>query len=325
MMVIQEQRDNPRLNTYLGSSIKEDINEKRAFSIARNLSTTGAYLTSKKQIEVGSILDCTVSIDDNSISFSGEVVRKLDDGAYFGYGVQIENIDDEDRKRLEGYIDSGFAGTMASLEPNYNKDSSAQSSVSYTDGAAYDINFVQTDGKESRLVQAGFPFYATVEGYDFTYQSELVKSQVEELRLMDWVEQVNNVIFFGPTSSGKTHLAIALGTEAIEKGYKTTFVTMSELLNLLKTERAFAHNKFKLNRIIESRVVVIDEMGYLPVSEQEANMLFHFISKIYGKASIVMTTDLTNEQLKESIGDSAVMNMLLDKLTHSVWLRSLIN
>jgi len=325
MIVLQEQRNNPRLNTYLGSSLKDDDNEKRTFSITRNLSVTGAYLTSKKQFDEGSILDCIVSLDDDTIAFSGEIVRTLEEGAYFGYGVQITTIDEEDQNRLEQYIDAGFNHKIAYLEPCYNTESSAQSGVSYNDGTTYDNDYIQTDGKESRLVQAGFPFNASLEGYDYTYQAPMVKSQIDDLLSMNWVEEANNVIFFGNTGSGKTHMAIAIGSEAIAKGYKVSFVTMSELLNLLKSEAALAGNRFKLNRIMESRVVVIDEMGYLPISKQEANMLFQFLSKIYGKTSIVMTTDLTYEQLKEAIGDSTVTNLFLDRLTHSIWLRSLIN
>lgn len=325
MMVLQEQRDNPRLNTYLNSSIKDNFNDNRVFSITRNLSVTGAYLTAKKELNQGSMIDCTVSLDGDAVTFTGEVVRTLEDGSYFGYGVEITDITEDSRRKLEEFIDSGFAGVMPYVEPVYNRESSAQSSISYNDGAEYDINYVQTDGKESRLVQAGFPFNAALEDYDFTYQAPILKSQIDDLLSMDWVEEANNVIFFGPTGSGKTHMAIALGKEAIKKGYKVSFVTMSELLNLLKMERVYTENRFKLARIMESRVIVIDEMGLLPASKQDANMLFQFISKIYGKTSVVMTTDLTFEQLKEAIGDDGVINLLLDKLTHNIWLRSLIN
>ncbi|MGE5328215.1 MAG: ATP-binding protein [Deltaproteobacteria bacterium] len=325
MIVLQEQRNNPRLNTYLGSSLKDEYNDKKNFSIAKNLSITGAYLTTKKQFETGSILDCTVSLDDDAINFSGEIVRKIDESSCFGYGVQITNIEEDDQKRLEQYIGEGFSKKAVYLEPHYSSDSSAQSDVLYNDGAAYDIEYIKTDGKESRLVQAGFPFYASVEDYDYTYQAPMVQGQIDDLLSMSWVEETNNVIFFGPAGSGKTHMAVAIGSKAIENGYKVSFVTLSELLNLLKPESNTADNRYKINRILESRVVIIDEMGYQPVSKQEANMLFQFISKIYGKASIVMTTDLTYEQLKESLGDSTVTNLLLDKLTHSIWLRNIIN
>jgi len=325
MMVLQEQRNNPRLNTYLGSSIKDDCDEKGNFSIARNLSITGAYLTTKKQFESGSILDCTVSLNDDAISFSGEIVRTIEEGAYFGYGVQITNIEEEDQNRLEQYIDIGFGDKTACLEPHYDSDSYAQSGVLYNDGSTYDVDYIKTDGKESRLVQAGFPYYASLEGYDYTYQAPMVKGQIDDLLSMNWVEEANNVIFFGPTGSGKTHMAIAIGSKAIESGYKVSFVTMRDLLNILKAETAATDNRYKLNKLLESRVVIIDEMGYQPISKQEANMLFKFVSKIYGKTSVVMTTDLTYEELKETIGDSTITNLLLDKLTHSIWLRNIIN
>lgn len=325
MMVLQEQRNNPRLKTYLGSSIKDNSDEKRTFSITRNLSTTGAYLTAKKQFEYGSMIDCVISLDDDSINFSGEIVREVDDGAYFGYGVQITVIEEEDQKKLEEYVDTGFNNKIAYLEPNYNSDTFAQSGISQYDGSTYDIDYIKTDGKESRLVQANFPFYASIEGYDFTYQAPMVKGQIDDLLSMKWVEEVNNVILFGPTGSGKTHIAVALGSQAIQNGYKVGFVTMSELLNLLKTETDYSDSMFKLNRILESRVLILDEVGYQPVSKQEANMLFQFISRIYGKISLLMTTDLTYEQLKETIGDSAVSNLILNRLSHSVWLRRLVN
>ncbi|MGE5474824.1 MAG: ATP-binding protein [Ignavibacteriales bacterium] len=325
MIVLQEQRNNPRLNTYLGSSIKDDSNEKRTFSITRNLSNTGVYLTTKKQFDYGSVIDCTVSLDDDAINFSGEIVRTIEEGPYFGYGVHISSIEEEDQKKLVEYVDAGFNNKITSLEPVYNSDSYTQSGISQNDGFAYDIDYIKTDGKESRLVQANFPFNASIDRYDFTYQAPMVKGQIDDLLTMKWVEETNNVILFGPTGSGKTHIAVALGSEAIENGYKVSFATMSELLSLLKTEAVSADSMFKLSKIFESRVLILDEVGYHPISKQEANMLFQFISKVYGKTSLLMTTDLTYEQLKEAIGDSTVSNLILNKLSHSIWLRSLVN
>lgn len=332
MLVIQENRENPRLKVCLGSSIRNEEENNRGFSIVRDISATGIYITTKKLYLEGTGADCIISLDDDAISFRGEVVRSCHDESYYGYGIEITDIDDKDSYKLEKFIDEGFSVTES--YPAYEPDSSSsieEEVLSYgSTGSSgnynyHDIGYLETDGRGSRLIQAGFPFFADMEGYDLSYQTEEVKSQVDRILALDWVEEAKNVILFGPAGSGKTHLAIGVGVKAIDSDYRVTFTTMADLLDLMKNQSMNPASGYRLDKIVNSRVVVIDEIDMIPLSKQESNLLFQFVSKLYGKTSMIITADTTFDKMKEVIGDTAAVNLILNNLAHSVWLRGLVN
>ena len=122
--------------------------------------------------------------------------------------------------------------------------------------------------------QAGFPEIKTIDEFDFGFQMSIDKRQVMQLMDMAWLEQAFNLLFLGPTGVGKTSLSIALGVQAVNLGYHVVFVTMDDLIRILKTEAITVKSKRRLNQILASDLVIIDEVGFLPISRQEANMFF---------------------------------------------------
>lgn len=120
--------------------------------------------------------------------------------------------------------------------------------------------------RDRRLNSADFPYVRYPEDYDFSFNNSVTKRQITQLLDLSWVEAAYNIVFLGPSGVGKTHLAITLGIQAIEQGYKVSFVTMEKLIKLLKTEEISVRARQKLRRIMNSDLVIIDEIGFQPIS-----------------------------------------------------------
>ena len=115
---------------------------------------------------------------------------------------------------------------------------------------------------------------------------------------------------------GKTHLAIALGIKAVEKGYVVSFERMTALIKLLKTADIQKMSAFRINRILKSDLVIIDEIGYAPIEKKEANMFFNLISELYEKRSVIITSNKSFNEWAEMLGDEIMTTALLDRLLH---------
>ncbi len=331
MILMDEKRENPRLHISLGSSIRSEEEDRRAFSIVRNVSSTGIYLTTKKQYTEGSTTDCIVSIDDDMICFKGEIVRTCDHNPYFGYGIEITEIDDKDGYKLDKFIEESMSLMNGYESHNTESEHSGEDLLSYDSGiypgsiGDADIGIIGTEGEDGRMIQANFPFNATLEEFDLTNQLPEVNNHIEDILTLRWLEEAKNILIFGPSGAGKTHIAVGIGMKAIENGYKVSYTTMNELLDFIKNQNVDPICKYMLNKIMNSRVVIIDEAALTPLSSEDTNGFFQLVSKLYGKASLIITSDLTFEQLENSIGDSATVKLIQDRLVHNISLRALVN
>lgn len=130
------------------------------------------------------------------------------------------------------------------------------------------------------------------------------------------MEQVCNLIVLGPPGVGKPQLALGLGYQAAEEGYKVSFVTVSGLIQLMKTEEISRKRKLHLNRIYDSSVVIIDEIDYLPIDHKEVILCFHLISGLHKQRSIILTSNKGFEDWPELFGDTEMVTAALDLLMH---------
>ena len=171
---------------------------------------------------------------------------------------------------------------------------------------------------EKRLRWAKFPYMKTLELFDLSDQTSLNERQLNQLKELNWLEQQYNLILLGPPGVGKTHLAIGLGIEAIQKGFNVMFVTMGELINLLKTREFTRKSQVQLNRIEASDLVIIDDLMYMAMDSREANLFFHLINHLYERSSIILTSNKSPDQWGELLGDDGITTAILDRVLHRV-------
>ena len=169
--------------------------------------------------------------------------------------------------------------------------------------------------KEQRRIQtamktAGLPAAKTIEAYDFSFHPHLNKQEVMTLFDLEFIRNQENVLFLGPPGVGKTHLAISLATKACYHGFKVYFMTMDSLMRKLK-EPQTRHKAY-----LTSSLVVVDEVGYLPIDSQEAYLFFQFVSYRYEKSSTILTSNKSFSDWQELFGDAVIATAILDRLLH---------
>ena len=165
---------------------------------------------------------------------------------------------------------------------------------------------------------AGFPVLKTLEEFDFTFAHGVAKKSIMELASMVFVERAENIVLLGASGLGKTHLAIALGYIATQMGIKTRFVCAADLLiALAAAARQDRLADFLKRNIMLPRLLIIDEVGYLPLAREDANLFFQVIAKRYEKGSLIVTSNLPFGQWDQTFAnDPTLTAALLDRLLH---------
>lgn len=173
-------------------------------------------------------------------------------------------------------------------------------------------------GKQMLLKTAGFPYIKTFEQFDLSYNPGIPKAAIKELFSLTFVERKENIVLLGPSGVGKTHIAIALGYAATQAGIRVRFVSASDLL--LNLEIAAKQDRLKdaMRRVAgHSRLLIIDELGYLPINKVQANYLFQLVAKRYENNSIIISSNLNFGQWDQTLADDKTLTAaLLDRLLH---------
>jgi DNA replication protein DnaC len=169
---------------------------------------------------------------------------------------------------------------------------------------------------KSKINKARFPFLKTLEEFDFGFQPGLAQKEVIKLSSLSFIDNKENVLFLGPPGVGKTHLSVALGIKACMAKYRVSFVSAQKLLEELMlstkdgslTERLLSYSRLNL--------LIIDELGYMPVSKEQANLLFQLISIRYERGSIILTSNYSFDDWGGIFSDHVVAAAIIDRLVH---------
>jgi len=171
---------------------------------------------------------------------------------------------------------------------------------------------------ERRIKAAKFPSVKSLDSFDFRAIPALNKMQVLELARCEWIERRENVIALGPSGTGKTHIALGLGLSACQKGLSVSFVTAAALVHELMEARDERRLLRLQKQMVGYKLLIIDELGFVPLSKTGAELLFELISQRYERGSTLITSNLPFDEWTETFGSERLTGALLDRLTHHV-------
>ena len=187
-----------------------------------------------------------------------------------------------------------------------------------------EIRYKNEMASKIQISVAGFPFVKRIDEYDYDFQPAVNKTQLKDLCSLRFIENKENILFYGTPGVGKTHLATAIGIEAASKRHITYFITCHDLIQNLRN--AYAENRLeaRLKHYSKYKLLIIDEIGYLPIDQLGANLFFQLITKRYEHTSTIITTNQPFSKWGEVFSDLTLANAILDRLLHHLHIIKII-
>lgn len=179
-----------------------------------------------------------------------------------------------------------------------------------------ELELREQKSRQRRFTQSHLPEIKSLDEFDISFNKNITQRQLEKLSELQWMKEKYNIIFIGNAGTGKTHLAVALGNIAIANGHKVMFITFFELINILKASDNIKSYQVRLKYVKECQLLIIDELGYLSVKREDANLFYQFLGSIHCKLSVIITTNLEFGYWGDLLGDEVLATAIVDRLTH---------
>lgn len=181
-----------------------------------------------------------------------------------------------------------------------------------------ELSFREERRVRTSLKLSGLPTGQTLSNFDFSFQPSIERSRIETLATCQWIRENRTLLIQGPPGVGKSHLAAALGMKAIECGFGVIFYRLDELLALLRRDADLSPARLRRKKYLSTSLVLIDEVGFDPMTRQEASLFFRLVSHRYQRGSILITTNKGIQDWPEILaGDEVLATAILDRLLHN--------
>ena len=180
----------------------------------------------------------------------------------------------------------------------------------------YEIDMKEINMMKSMVKVAAFPHLKEVKDFDFDFQPSVNKQQILDFTTLRFIELQENIVFLGPSGVGKTHLATAIGIAAAKKRASTYFIKCNDLILNLKKANVENRLETRLKHYAKYKLLIIDELGYLPIDAEDAKLFFQLIDMRYEKKSTILTTNVSFKLWGEVFQDTKIANAILDRILH---------
>lgn len=195
-----------------------------------------------------------------------------------------------------------------------------KNNLTFIDGFLY-FTQEQVEKKKQNLIQhsvkvAGFPSVKTLSEFDFDFQESINKQQIYDFNSLRFIDKQENIVFYGNSGVGKTHLAISIGVTAAQNRKSTYFIKCARLIEILKKAQLEGRLEERLKKFCGYKLLIIDELGYLPITKEESKLFFQLIDRRYEKHSTIITTNINFSQWDDIFGDPLIASAIVDRLLH---------
>lgn len=192
--------------------------------------------------------------------------------------------------------------------------------LSFTEGllrlSNYEVDFKQQNASSSMVKSAAFPFVKELEDFDFGFQPSVNEQEMREFESLGFLEKNENIVFLGPSGVGKTHLATSIAIAAAKIRVSTYFIKCHELLLQLKKAKLENRLDARMKHFCHYRLLVIDELGYLPIEKEDSNLFFQLVDARYEKKSTIVTTNMNFNEWDGIFYDAVAANAIMDRVLH---------
>ena len=180
----------------------------------------------------------------------------------------------------------------------------------------YEVDTKRINAANQMVKTAAFPSLKDISTFDFSFQPSINERQIKDLCQLGFLENNENIVFLGSSGVGKTHLSISIGIEAARQRYSTYFIKCANLLENLKKAQDENRLEARLKHYTSYKLLIIDELGYLPISEGDERLLFQLIDRRYEKKSTIVSTNINFSDWESIFYDTRIANAILDRILH---------